>query len=211
MNFEDFLSKIDEQSLAKKIIFLLVLYLAVSWAIWSFWCSDLSKNLNELTEERDTLKAKIIKEKKLIKVLPAVKEEVKKLQVQLNYVMQQLPDKKEIPSLLSQISSLANDAGLTVLLFKPTGEIKRDFYAEVPVALKVEGSFHQILSFFDDVAHLPRIVNVKNISMGGAKKDKQGNNILTTTCLVTTFRYLEEGERIKAKKGKKKRKRRKRE
>jgi len=79
--------------------------------------------------------------------------------------MKALPDKKEIPSLLTSISEAGKEAGLEFLLFQPISEINKDFYAEIPVSIKVAGNYHNVGLFFDNVSRLFRIVNIKDIVM----------------------------------------------
>lgn len=102
----------------------------------------------------------------------------------------QLPDKKEIPELLTTISVLGKESGLNFLLFRPRFEIAKEFYAEIPVEIKVEGSYHEVGVFFSKVGNLDRIVNITNVVM--EKPRNQGETMmLTTSCLATTFRFLE--------------------
>jgi type IV pilus assembly protein PilO len=103
-----------------------------------------------------------------------------------------LPETREIPELLTQISQLGLQAGLEFRLFKPESEKQADFYAEVPVSLTIFGRFHDLARFFDHLSQLSRIVNVTDIKIG---LTKGGNTqTLTTNCLLTTFRFLEPQE-----------------
>ncbi len=102
-----------------------------------------------------------------------------------------LPDKKEIPELLKNISNMSKEAGLEVLLFKPQGEQPAQFYARVPVELKFIGSYHKIGTFFSYVSTLPRIVNIENFSIQNAQKKSSEEFLLSTSCVATTYRYIE--------------------
>lgn len=113
--------------------------------------------------------------------------ELKATQFRFQEARQALPDKKEIPSLLEAISGSGQSAGLEFLLFRPAKEIQRDFFAEIPVEIRVLGGYHNVGLFFDKVAHLSRIVNMKNITMTAAKKGAH----LETTCTAVTYRFLE--------------------
>ncbi len=119
-----------------------------------------------------------------------------------------LPQKKEIPALLTRISALGTNAGLNMSSFKPGGERKQEFYAEIPVTIKVQGPYHNIGTFLYEVSKMSRIVSVNNISLGGAKKSR-GEMLLGSGINLVTFRFLEESEMApkgkKGKKGKKKR------
>lgn len=118
------------------------------------------------------------------------KEEVAKLREELKLAVSQLPTSKEIPSLLANISNLGTESGLEFLLFRPMPEINRDFYAEIPVEIKVKGNYHQVARFFDKVGKLPRIVNINAVSMDNAK-ETAGRWEIQTSCTATTFKFIE--------------------
>jgi type IV pilus assembly protein PilO len=104
-----------------------------------------------------------------------------------------LPDQKEIPSLLTNISSLATNSGLEVLAFKPRPEVTREFYAEIPVDIQVRGSYHNFGYFLYQVSKLPRIVSVSNAKMGSPTIVDSGMQLNTDFNLVT-YRFLEPRE-----------------
>ena len=116
--------------------------------------------------------------------------EAAKLREELRVAITQLPTSKEIPVLLSNISQLGKESGLEFLLFKPTAEINKDFYAEIPVEIRVRGTYHNVALFFDKVAKLPRIVNISEVAMDNAK-EAFGRWDLTTSCTATTFKFVE--------------------
>jgi type IV pilus assembly protein PilO len=92
--------------------------------------------------------------------------------------------------------------GLEFLLFEPKPEIRKEFYAEIPVAINVKGGYHDMAMFFDRVARLSRIVNVKNITMG---REKEGED-LNTVCTAVTYKFVEPPPKAKAKAKTKKKK-----
>ncbi|RMF93936.1 MAG: pilus assembly protein PilO [Nitrospinota bacterium] len=115
-----------------------------------------------------------------------------------------LPERREIPELLTQISKLGMQMGLEFNLFRPEPEVKRDFYAEVPVSLEVQGSFHNVARFFDAIGKLPRIVNVTNFLMG--EPTVSGGEVrVRTRGTVVTFRFLDPRELREQQKAKKRR------
>lgn len=143
-----------------------------------------------LQRSNSQLVAKLQEDQSIAANLPRFKAEYEKMKQQLDQAVTELPNEKEIPTLLTTISSLAKDNGLEVLRFKPVAEVREGFYARVPVELKLEGSYHQVASFFYDVGDLPRIVNIRNVTMGGAKSSG-GRTMLSIDCLATTFRFIE--------------------
>ena len=110
-----------------------------------------------------------------------------------------LPEKKEIPSLLTNISRSGQSSGLEFLLFQPQNDVPKEFYAEIPVAIQVDGSYHNVAVFFAKVAQLSRIVNIKNINMVYQK----GGRALQTQCKAVTYRFVEKSETKKDQKKKK--------
>ena len=128
--------------------------------------------------------------------LPKFEEEVRILDVELKKALAELPDNKEIAQLLAKVADKAKDAGLDVQLFKPRTEQRKDFYAEVPVEIEVGGGYHQVATFFDEVSHLERIVNIDQFSMTEPKPGELGLN-MKTSLVATSFRFLDENERPK--------------
>jgi type IV pilus assembly protein PilO len=105
-------------------------------------------------------------------------------------MLRQLPGKTEVPSLLVDISQTAAGAGLEEKLFQPTGEIQKDFYAELPIKLRYSGSYHELGNFVSGIAALPRIVTLHDITIHRGEKDSPDE--LTFEVTAKTYRYLEE-------------------
>ena len=101
-----------------------------------------------------------------------------------------LPEKQEIPSLLTSISETGRASGLDFHSFIPQGENKQEFYAEIPVNIKMQCSYHDIGVFLDKISKLDRIVTVANLSMG-APKNQNGEMMLNTSFRLITYRFLE--------------------
>ncbi len=111
-------------------------------------------------------------------------------QEEFNIAMKALPDKRELPSLLTGISKAGSDAGLAFHLFKPNNEANKEFYKEIPVSIKVEGRYHQITDFFFQITRLNRIVNINNVQV----KSKKGGKILEMSCKAVTYMFVEKKE-----------------
>jgi type IV pilus assembly protein PilO len=105
-------------------------------------------------------------------------------------MLRQLPGKTEVPSLLVDISQTGLGAGLEEKLFQPTGEVQKDFYAELPIKLRYTGSYHELGKFVSGIAALPRIVTLHDIDIKPAEKDSTSSLMLEVT--AKTYRYLEE-------------------
>jgi len=117
-------------------------------------------------------------------------EETKRLFAEASIL---LPQKKEIPSLLTNISALGTNAGLIMTTFSPGGERRKEFYAEIPVSLRVSGPYHNVGTFLYEVSRLDRIISATNISLG-APSLKSGEMVLGATVSLITYRFLEESE-----------------
>src|SRR6185369_13379920 len=112
----------------------------------------------------EELQKQIQENRRIANNLPRFKAEYEQLKKDLDAALTELPNQKEIPSLLTSISSVGRSAGLDFLLFRPKPEVPKDFYAEVPVDIAVSGTFYNVADFFVAVAKLPRIVNINNVS-----------------------------------------------
>ena len=121
-------------------------------------------------------------------------------------MIRQLPSKTEVEDLLVDISQTGLASGIEFQLFKPLKERHIEFYAELPITLKMTGTYHQFGEFVSGIAALPRIVTLENISIKGAKSNK--NDTLTMNVTAKTYRYLDESEVSGKRKKRKKKKRR---
>ncbi|MDE1887242.1 MAG: type 4a pilus biogenesis protein PilO, partial [Gammaproteobacteria bacterium] len=115
-----------------------------------------------------------------------------------NTLKLQLPGKTEIPNVLQDISQTAQIDGLKQDLFRPENEVKKDFYAEVPIQIQLEGTYQQFGKFVSDVSGLLRIVTIHNISIKPQGNSATGGN-LVMTLTAKTYRYLEADEEVAAK------------
>jgi type IV pilus assembly protein PilO len=115
-------------------------------------------------------------------------------------LLRQLPGKTEVPSLLIDIAQVGVAAGLEEKLFQPSPEIKKDFYAELPIKIKVIGSYHQMGEFVSGIAALPRIVTLDEMKITRENKDVYDN--LSFELTAKTYRYLDDAEVAAVEKGK---------
>ncbi|ACM21411.1 type IV pilus biogenesis protein PilO [Geotalea daltonii FRC-32] len=151
------------------------------------------KEFKTLQTQLEDLSRQASEAQKLANNLPKYKQEYEQLQNELKLALTELPNQKEIPSLLTSIANAGKSAGLEFLLFKPKPEEPKDFYAAVPVDISVSGTFYQIGSFFQAVSALPRIVNISNVNFTEIKTGK-GLTTIKVNCLATTFRFLDKKE-----------------
>lgn len=156
------------------------------------WFLYLSGQQEELEQgEQEEIK---LKEEYKTKVRQAINlESLRKQRDQVNdYVStleKQLPSKAEMDALLSDINQAGLGRGLQFELFKPGQVVVKDYYAELPIDIKVTGSYHDIGSFTSDIANLPRIVTLNNLNLAAGK-----DGTLTLEAVAKTFRYLDKDE-----------------
>lgn len=178
----------------------LAVYAGVAVALtalyWNFFYSPTSMQLNDRRSRLEELEQQQATKTRQIAQLDVLRVKVKELDAKLREALAQLPDQKEIPELLSTVSSLGRESGLELPLFRQKAEVLQDFYAEVPVEMLMKGSYAQLKEFFDKVGGLNRIVNVKDITMKSPVVT-EGRVVLTSTCNAVTFRFLSEEERAR--------------
>jgi type IV pilus assembly protein PilO len=124
--------------------------------------------------------------------LEVYKQQLKDIERSFGALLRQLPGKTEVPSLLVDISQTGLAAGLQEKLFQPEPEVKKDFYAELPIKIKLTGSYHQLGEFVSGIAALPRIVTLHDIDIKPDNKDAYDQLSLELT--AKTYRYLDEEE-----------------
>ena len=178
----------------QKIGLLIGLLLVLGAFYQMFLYSPRAIRISHLKEEIETARNDRTRKRMLAANLPKLKQESQQLEGMLREAVSQLPDKKEIPELLSSISSKASEAGLQILTFRPRGENLRDFYAEIPVDIVVRGGFHNVVRFFEEVGKLNRLVNIQNIGIRNPVV-KDGKITVDTSSQATTFRFLDKAER----------------
>jgi type IV pilus assembly protein PilO len=158
------------------------------------------KEIGKLESEYKVLAEKLDKARKTAKQLNYYRTKMKAAEAQFNIVMKALPEKEEIPTLLSGISQAARDAGLDITKFQPNPEKAKDFYAEVPIEISVSGNYHNVAIFFDKISNLPRIVTIEAVKL---LPDKEGVK-LSTSCTAVTYKFIEPVQKKPSGKKKKK-------
>jgi len=157
--------------------------------------ADLNKSYEELNKSRT-----------IARDYQKFKDQVAKLDIELKNALTQLPNEKEIPEILKNITVLGKESNLEFTLFRPKAEEPQQFYAKVPIELVLLGSYHNTGIFFDKVSKLPRIINVVDFNLTQSKDMKgKGNSeiLIKTSCLVNTYRFIEnKSEEKKSEKGK---------
>jgi len=185
-----FLEKIDKIGKLSKLYRILIcfgIFLMLIGPCVYFSYQPKFKKIDKLKTEQETLETRLIRARAKAKKLEYFKDKLKKAETEFKMAVKKLPEKKEIPSLLSSISRSGRDAGLEFLLFEPRGERTKEFYAEIPVSIIVTGNYHKTALFFDKVTRLHRIVNIDDIKMTTTK----GSGDLRTSCTAVTYKFVE--------------------
>ncbi len=125
--------------------------------------------------------------------ISAFEVEIGELEIELKTALRQLPNKKQLEVLLTDISNLGKKAGVEISSFRRRDEIVHDFYAEVPIDIILEGEYHNVGKFFELMARLPRIVNMGALSIGIQSEDEAAT-VLSVSGTATTFRFVGRGE-----------------
>lgn len=121
--------------------------------------------------------------------LDAYKARLKEMETSFGAMLRQLPNKTEIPSLLVDIAQTGLASGLEEKLFQPSAQVNKDFYAEVPIKIRLTGSYHSIGTFVSGIAALPRIVTLHDIQIAPSKT---GTDQLTLDVVAKTYKYLDD-------------------
>ncbi|MBU2520969.1 MAG: type 4a pilus biogenesis protein PilO [Proteobacteria bacterium] len=190
---EPLFEKVGNISKVHRILICVSTFIVITGLFVYFLYIPKFEKLNQLNSDYKNLEKMLASAKKKAAQVNKYREEMKMAEAQYKIAMKALPDKKEIPSLLTSISESGREAGLEFLLFQPESEINKDFYAEIPVSIKVAGNYHNVGLFFDKVSRLSRIVNIKDIVMETSKE----GNMLNTSCTAVTYRFVEVEEKEK--------------
>jgi type IV pilus assembly protein PilO len=187
------IEKILKLPVKQKILLLVLVSILEAGALVWFLYVPKYKELNGLKVELSKLQGEIDDKTRIANNLPKLRAEYEQLNRELAQALTELPNSKEIPSLLTSITALGKNAGLDFLTFRPKAEVPKDFYADVPVDIVVSGSYYSVANFFAAVSNLPRIVNITNVAFSDIKN--VSNRMMTrVTCLATTFRFLDKKE-----------------
>jgi len=186
LNSLDFSNFFEWPAFAKTLA--VALACAVIGGAWYYFdTEDQIAQLDAVEHKEQQLRAEFEEKQKKAASLEAYKQQLAEMTESLGAMLRQLPDKSEVAALLIDVSQTGLAAGLEFELFQPLGEVPKDFYAELPIKVRVRGSYHQFGEFVSGLAALPRIVTIHDIKITG-----QDPTALQLEATVKTYRYLEE-------------------
>lgn len=176
--------------LPKLGVLFITLALIVLASYWFDWQHQIEGINQEKVKEEGLRKTFLTKKSEAIN-LPAYQKQLDDIEKQFGALLKQLPGRAEMDALLTDINQAGLGRGLQFELFKPAAqETRRDFYAELPISIKVTGSYHDIGAFASDIGKLSRIVTLENIALASAGK----GGGLALEAMAKTFRYLDDEE-----------------
>lgn len=152
--------------------------------------SEVEKKITAAEAQQRKLDAEYIEKTAIANDLNRFRRERELLEQKLNEALAELPREKNIDELLQQFQDRAQKAGLQIESIEPKGEVAAGFYAKLPIAMKVNGNFHEVATFFDSVGRLRRIVNVSEIVLD-QPKDVSGKVLVNAAFTATTFMFVE--------------------
>lgn len=203
MNFND-LNNLSMKDLANAPMSMKLIVLAAAFVIimfvgyWFVWSGELAQ-IDTSKQEEMTLRDSFMSKKRQAVNLDIYKQQLTDIDHSFGALLKQLPNKSQMDALLSDINQAGLGRGLQFEFFKPGVETPKEFYAELPISIKVSGAYHDFGAFASDISQLSRIVTLHDLDISG---DKDGN--LSMNAVIKTYRYLDEDElaaQSKSKKG----------
>ncbi len=178
--------------LAPRIAVLLGLFVLILFFGWWFWWSEQLETLAQRQQDELKLKEQFVDKKTQAVNRDLYVQQLNEIDRSFGALLKQLPNKSEVESLLVEINQSGMGRGLQFELFKPGAEVVKDFYAELPINVRLTGNYHDFGAFAGDIGKLSRIVTLNNISIVPNQQAKDGT--LVMDAVTKTFRYLDEEE-----------------
>lgn len=178
--------------LLPRILLCIALMAVIVVALWFLWLSSVDEELKQEASKEVALRDDFRKKLTQAVNLDALKKQREQVQQYVTQLEKQLPSKAEMDALLSDINQAGLGRSLNFDLFRPGQVSVREYYAELPIAIRVTGRFHDVGSFASDIANLSRIVTINNITIAPATKSGEGALVMDAT--AKTYRYLDTEE-----------------
>jgi type IV pilus assembly protein PilO len=194
-------NNIGSWPLVARVVVIILLCIAVLFAGYYLDTSDQILELDTARAKEDSLKQEFETKQAKAASLDAYKAQMVEMQRSFGALLQQLPGKTEVADLLVDISRVGIISGLEFELFKPEAEAPKEFYAELPIKIRVKGNYHQFGNFASGTAALPRIVTLHDLSIAASKK-QAGDGRMIMEATAKTYRYLEKDNAANTKKRK---------
>lgn len=211
-NIQEQFSNLDPENIGNwpilvRALMIIATAVAVLGAVYYFDTQHQLTELEKSQQKEVTLKSTFEAKQGKAASLDAYKEQMKEMEESFGTMLRQLPSKTEVADLLVDITQTGLATGLEFELFQPKPEIKKEFYAELPIDIKVKGGYHELGGFVSGIAALPRIVTIHNITIKSVKGSAGEETILSMSAVAKTYRYLDDEEIAAGKQSKRKRRR----
>lgn len=204
MSLADDLKKFDFQALdwknvgsfplAVRTVLLFAVFLVMVGVVYWFFIKDSLSSWDRSKAEESSLRSVFTDKANKATNLEAYKAQLQQMDRQFGELLRQLPGKTEIENLAEEIAREALSSNLTQELFKPQNEGVKEFYAELPIQMRLSGDYHEFGEFVSRVSALPRIVTLHDIKVLYDEKNKNSLGMLTMDLTAKTYRYLEQDE-----------------
>jgi type IV pilus assembly protein PilO len=191
-DFQNLPKDVGAWPLAPRVAALLGFFVLILFCGWWVWWSEQIDTLTQRQQEELRLKEDFVTKKTQAVNRDLYDQQLEEIDRAFGVLLKQLPNKSEVESLLVEINQSGMGRGLQFELFRPNPEIIRDFYAELPINVRLIGSYHDFGAFAEDIGKLSRIVTLNNISI--VPNGQANDGTLVMEALTKTFRYLDEEE-----------------
>ncbi|KRT54094.1 type IV pilus inner membrane component PilO [endosymbiont of Ridgeia piscesae] len=195
LNELDF-NNIGQWPMVVKLILVLIVCVLVGAVGYYVDTEKQLKKLKQVEQKELKLRDEFVEKQSKAANLDAYKKQLEEMKQSFGAMLRQLPNKTEVADLLVDVSQTGLAAGLEFELFKPQGEVPREFYAELPIKIKVNGYYHEFGDFISGLAALPRIVTIHNVNISHRKRRTAGadDGRLILEATAKTYRYMNEEE-----------------
>ena len=182
--------KLDKLPWYGQVGLFVALGLALIGGFYWFYAVPAQAEMDTRQQKLDALRVTIAKGSATANQLNQFRQQVAELEARLESLKAVLPEQKDVADLLRRIETLARQSNLAIQGFKPAPSVTKQLHAEWPIALQLDGTYHNLAMFFDRVSKFSRIINVSNITIR-AKEKPQPNSTISVVCVATTFVLLE--------------------
>jgi type IV pilus assembly protein PilO len=192
----EFQEKLSGLSTMQKVLLFAATLLILGAAFYFLKFQGQMDTLTQLTGQITNQRNKLVTLKAAVAKVGVLEKEIAQSEEELTKLLMLLPDQKEIPGLLENVSRLGSKVGLENILFQPQPEVIKEFYATIPIRLDLLGTFNDLGVFLDSISKLDRILKVESLTLT-RQKNKQGA-LLQVACNIVTYRFLDKPQPQKA-------------
>lgn len=182
----DLINQLNKLPQKVKLVILIIILIVIGVSYYFLLYTPKQQELDSLKRKTVELQAKKIESEAIAANREKLEEEVSLMNEKLKHALTLLPNETDIRGILRQVSILANKIGIELLFFKPGGVVPGGLFSEIPIELKLSGSFNEIAVYFDRIGKLSRIINIRDISMTNPAK-RSNVYIVNVSCQAVTF------------------------